>query len=82
MYERDEIIQYVEGLIGEKYLIVHEETAQVLGVEGWNKYGDMKQVFESPEEVADAWFELGLHEMNEEERGEYEVVSLADAIVL
>lgn len=82
MYEKDEVIQFVEGLVGEKYVILHSETSQVLGVEGWNQYGDMKQVFDSPEEVADAWFELGMHEMEEAKRAEYEIVSFADAVTL
>lgn len=80
MTEKSELVQAVSALHGERYVITHTPTAQVLGVDGWNQYGDAKQMFDTAEEVADAWFELGLHEAESAKQDEYEIISLSDSV--
>jgi len=80
MYSREDRIEYVQGMIGEKFVIFNEETKQVLRVSGWNQYGDAKSVFDSPTEVVTAYEELGLHEDEAARTYSIVIASLADSL--
>lgn len=80
MYSKEDRIAYVEGLLGERYVIYNEETHQILSVTGWNAYGDAKSVFDSASEVVEAYEELGLHEEEDERDVSIVIASLADSV--
>jgi len=77
-----DIVEEVEALEGEQFVLVNTEMSQTISVSGMNSYGDAKCVFDSPSEVGEAWEELGFHELREEEREHLSILAISDSVSL
>lgn len=82
MIDKDEVREIAESLDGDQYLIVNDELSQALGIEGWNRHGDAKQVFNHPTEVSEAWVAMGLHELDDDEVEPLKIMAVSDSVDL